>query len=273
MKNDDIGHILESWPFDPEEELIVRIIEGENGPRLQMRVDLGVVQMRLDGSPSGESPEGFDSWFDHYLDRQRRQESSGIDDFFTLGEEECAFLRREAVHYYYRYLCLMSLEDYDRVARDTDRNLRLFTFVKRYAVREIDRWSLDQYRPYVIMMNARARCARLVGGAGLEIGDAGVESPADGDAGTNDDYGAIHEALEIVDTGIAKIMDFHHEYGLDADMDGSIELSILKAIKNGLMRHLPPTLEEQLERALKEQRFEDAAELRDRIQGRGGASP
>ena len=36
---------------------------------------------------------------------------------------------REGLQYYHRYLAAFHLERYDLVARDTERNLRLFAFV------------------------------------------------------------------------------------------------------------------------------------------------
>ena len=242
---DDIQHILDSWPFDPDDELAARIIAGDDGTeKLQMRVDLGVMQMKLDGNPSGESPDGYETWFDYYESRRREVEDHGVDDYFTLTEEDCEILRREAIHFYYRYLCLMKLEDYQRVIRDTDRNLRLFSFIRQNATREIDRWSLDQYRPYVIMMNTRAKASLAIT--------------------THPDSG-IEESLALISESIGNIESFYKEYGITSEIDNSIELSILEALKQEFLKSAPHTLEEELEQAVEEERFEDAARLRDRI--------
>ena len=247
MTNEDIGHILKSWPYDPDEDLIVRIIESDIGPKLQMRIDMGIIQMELDGNPIEESPEGFDSWFEYYKHLQKKVESNNVDDFFTLSDEDCMKLRREAVHYYYRYLCLMKLEDFERVIRDTDRNCRVFAFVKRYASSEMNRWALDQYRPYVIMMNTRARASLTI-----------KEHPETG----------IEKAVIFIDSGIEGIIEFYKEYGLTSEMENSLELSILKTLKTEFLRNIPESLEDQLARAIGEERFEDAAELRDIIQSK-----
>ena len=254
---DDIRHILDSWPYDPEEDLIVRIVEGENGPKLQMRVDMGVIQMELDGNPTGENPEGFESWFEYYRERRDRAEENEVNDYFSLDDEDCKKLRREAVRYYYRYLCLMKLGDYERVIRDTDRNYRLFAFFKKYAASEMNRWSLDQYRPYVIMMNTRAR-------ASIEIG------PDTGKARrkTKRRQASFERALDYIDDGIDNIVAFYEEYGITSEMEDSLELSILKALKTEFLRNLPLSLEDQLMKAVAEERFEDAASIRDRIRGR-----
>ena len=46
-------------------------------------------------------------------------------------------------------------------------------------------------------------------------------------------------------------------------MDNSIELSILNTMKTEFLKKMPETLEEKLEKAVKEERFEDAAKIRD----------
>lgn len=250
--NDDIDHILNSWPYNPEEDLIVRIIDGEDGRALQMRIDMGIIQLALDNNPTGENPEGLESWFEYYKEQQKRIEKNKVDDYFSLDEKDCQKLRREAVHYYYRYLCLMKLGDYIRVIRDTDRNLKLFAFIKKYAASEMDRWALDQYRPYVIMMNSRAR-ASLVIKENLK---------------SKRRKSGIENALNVIDSGIGKIMKFYEEYDITSEMGNSIELSILKTLKTEFLRNLPLSLEEQLKKAIKEERFEDAALFRDRIKSK-----
>jgi hypothetical protein len=244
---DDIRHILASWPFDPDDDLAVRIIEGETSPKLQMRIDLGVIQMELDGSPSGEHPEGYESWFEYYEQERKNFESNNINDFFSLTEEDCEKLRREALHYYYRYLSLMKLGDYPRVIRDTNRNYRLFLFIKKHAANEIDRWSLDQYRPYVIMMNTRAMASLTI---------------------EKDNDSRVGKAIEYIDEGIVKITGFYKEYGLTSEMENSVELTILKALKAECLKNLPLSLEDQLTKAIQNERFEDAVQIRDLLRSR-----
>lgn len=52
----DLTPLFEEWPFEPG-QLSVRVIQGLDGaPRLQMRVDLGILQMELRGRPDGQAP-------------------------------------------------------------------------------------------------------------------------------------------------------------------------------------------------------------------------
>jgi hypothetical protein len=253
--NEDIGYILDSWRYDPEEDIMVRVVRGiDHRPKIQMRIDLGIMQMELDGNPTGDNPEGMESWLEYYEIRQSQYEKSRVDDYFTLSGEDCKKLRREATHYYYRYLCLMKLEDYARVVRDTERNLRAFAFVKKFSSSEMDRWALDQYRPYVIMMNTRAK-ASLSLRQHAETG--------------------IVEAVELFDKGIGEIVGFYKEYSINSELENSMELSILNALKNEFLRisPQPPSNEEELEKAVREERFEDAAILRDKIRREETNSP
>ncbi len=62
---------------------------------------------------------------------------------------------------------------------DTNRNLRLFAFVREYARHNKDKLAFDQWRPYVTMMHTRAVATPLVElrdfEAALGVIDAGVE--------------------------------------------------------------------------------------------------
>ncbi len=244
MQN-DISGLLGSWPYDPGADIVARIIPGADGrSKLQMRVDLGIMQMELDGNPSGETHDGCETWFSWYEARRREAESAAVDDYFVLTEQDCEKLRAESVHYYYRYLCLMKLEDYRRVIRDTDRNLGLFSFVKKYAAREIDRCSLEQDRPYVIMMHTRARETLAI-----------CDHPGQG----------IEMALEMVNRSIERIQGFYQEYDIESEREGSVELSVLEALKQEFEKNTPLSLEEKLRKAVDEERYEDAAHLRDLI--------
>jgi hypothetical protein len=51
----DLTKLLDEWPYQPG-QINVRLIEGEDGePRVQLRLDLGIMQMRVDGRPGSTS--------------------------------------------------------------------------------------------------------------------------------------------------------------------------------------------------------------------------
>jgi hypothetical protein len=246
--SEDITHILKSWKNVSGKEITVRMISGDDGtPKIQMRIDMGVIQMELDGNPSGEKPEGHESWLQYFEHKRQEYESGHVDDYYSLSPGDFRKLRHEGVQYYYRYLSLMELDDFVRVVRDTDRNLRLFAFVKKFAASEMDRWSLDQFRPYVIMMNTRAKASLLL-----------KEDPAQG----------VEKSIEMFDYGIGRIMNFYKEYGLEEEIENSVEMSVLKALKNEFISSAPDTLQSKLQKAVSEERFEDAAAIRDELKGK-----
>ncbi len=249
----DISRILDDWQFDPD-EVKVRIVHGTDGrEKLQMRVDLGVLQMELDGRPDGSEPDGAPSWLDHY-ERQRRAHEEAHPDSapYVLDEEACARLWREGVQYYHRYLALWHLGRCDLCARDTARNLRLFAFVRAHSPDERTTLQFDQWRPYVTMMHARAIASPLV------------------------ERGRFGDAFRAIDEGIDAIRDFLDAYGQSHRVDECAELVSLERWREELLDRVseddlsePEVAAEALRRRLEEavaaEQFEEAARLRDEI--------
>lgn len=248
----DISGILEGWDFDPE-QLSVRIITGEDGrQRIQMRLELGLLQMAMDGRPDSLRPEGQESWLEVYRQRQRAQELEHPDAApFQLETSDCQLLLREGIQYYHRYLSFWHLKRYELCARDTNRNLRLFKFVREHARREQDKRQFDQWRPYVTMMHARAVATPLV------------------------EMGQIEAAIHAIRAGIDGIRQFLEEYNQTEHADQCAELTHLVRWRDELLEQAPPRpaqppdlvsqLREQLAQAIDEERFEEAARLRDEI--------
>jgi len=239
----DIGAILAGWDFQPD-DLQVRLITGDDGrDKIQMRVDLGVLQMECEGRPDGRRPHDRESLLDHH--EALRDEALAAGEDFVVDAADCAALMREGLQYYHRYLSAFHLQLYDLVARDTERNLRLFAFVSRHAARNRDKIEFDQYRPYVTMMNARALALKEM---------------------ARDDRRA---ALARVDEGIRRIRDFLREYQ-QGDREGDCsELNFLLRWRGDLGREAPADpaarLEDELQLAVERESYEEAARLRDQI--------
>lgn len=248
----DIGAILAGWDFQPD-DLQVRLITGDDGrDKIQMRVDLGVLQMECEGRPDGRRPHDCESLLDHHEARRDAALAAGED--FVVDAPECAALMREGLQYYHRYLSAFHLQLYDLVARDTDRNLRLFAFVSRHAARNRDKIEFDQYRPYVTMMNTRALALKALG---------------------IDDRRA---AVDRIDDGIRRIREFLREYRQDDRESDCSELNFLVRWRDDLGREVPEdpvaTLEGELQVAVERESYEEAARLRDQIRRmRAGEAP
>lgn len=241
----DIQPILDGWDYEPG-SVNVRIVRGLEGQeKVQMRVDLGLLQMEMDGRPDGSRPHGAESLLDYLRAKANRTQGAAHSDEFRLSDGECEELLREALQYYYRHLSFFHLGRYDLAARDTERNLRLFAFVRQYATTEQAKWRFDQYRPYVLMMNTRARALPTY------------------------EAKRYRESLQIVDEGISAIRQFLAEHEMQDQEDECSELEFLKKWRNEIDRVRPLDAEERLQRqldhAIENENYERAAQLRDQI--------
>ncbi|TWT93434.1 UvrB/uvrC motif protein [Botrimarina colliarenosi] len=253
----DIRSTLRDWGFNPD-EVTVRTIEGDDGlEKIQLRLDLGLMQMEVDGRPDGERVEGFDSWFELHRDRQRQHDAENPDGApYRLKPEDCANLLREGVQYYHRYVSFWALSRYELCARDTERNLQLILFVRDHAKLERDKLQFDQWRPYVAMMHARAVATPML------------------------EAGHREAAIQAIDIGVHRIERFLADYGREEQADQVNELSFLlrwrREIADGGKRKLPKPedyvpddpldqLRERLAEAIEAERYEEAANLRDEL--------
>jgi len=160
----DISHLLDQWEYQPG-QVVVRRFKGKDGrDRIQLRVDLGLLQMFAEGRPDGRRPFGQPSLYEHHQARLYKYVAAqnGSDEGFRLKPEEVAKLQLEAVQYHHRYICLLQLEDYAAVVRDAERNLAVFEFVNKHADSEDLAWSLQQFQPQLLMILTRARAAQAL---------------------------------------------------------------------------------------------------------------
>ncbi len=246
LPDNDITPVLRGWDYEPG-TINVRKIAGADGlPKLQMRLDLGLYQMEMTGRPDGLRPHGFESLLDYYEAQLRKHEAShGMEAGFKLSRNQCQLLRDEAAMYYHRYLSLFVLEDFDGVVRDTERNLRVLDFCGKFATDEEDRWMLEPYRPYIVMMNSRAGASQAM------------------------QQTRYADALEIVHEGLAAIKGFFNRIGQEKAFGHSNEVRVLKRMAREIRRKMPvdpvQKLQNRLAKAVKLERYELAARLRDEI--------
>jgi hypothetical protein len=239
----DIEHVLNDWEYEPG-RLKARVILGNDGvEKIQMRIDLGVIQMESSGRPDGTRPRGYESLLEYHEARANDTIACGGE--FSLTSDDCAELMREGLQYYRRYRSAFELQRYELVARDTARNLRLFAFVGRYAALERDKVDFDQYRPYVQMMSTRALAALA-----LEAGN-------------------HRAAIEKIDEGIRAIRQFLAEYKQAHREKECDELKYLLRFRREVEHERPSSVLEKLKRQLAHsvviEDYAKAARLRDQI--------
>ena len=239
----DIQPLLDGWPYDPG-KLCVRKIKGPDGrEKIQLRIEMGILQMEISDRPDGQRPHGYESLLTYY--QAQAADKSKKNEEFSVDVETCMMLQLEALQYYHRRISFLELEDYERAKRDAERNLSLFDFVKEYASDDEDKIAFEQNRPFVI--GHRVRASALLK----------LES---------DDYDG---ALTDIEEGIEEIQSLFTEFDRPDLMDDSEEVEFLREWANEIRQDRPRSLKQDLSDQLKEavaiEDFEKAAELRDRI--------
>jgi hypothetical protein len=242
----DLASIFDGWDYQPGAPIVRKIMGDDGKPKIQLRLDLGVFQMELDGRPDGKRPHGRDSLLDHYQALLANHEQrNGSDEGFKLSLEDFAGLHQEAIQYYHRYVSLFQLEDFEGVKRDTERNLKLMDFVSQYVEPPEVAQSMNQFRPYVMMMNIKAR-------AHLALK-------------RNEHTRAIAE----LESGIQAIREFYAEARRGDLGDIAPELKVLESMLEEVRAKRPLSPREQLNKALEEavarEDYERAALLRDQL--------
>lgn len=262
---------MEEWPFEPG-RINVRIIEGvDQEPKIQVRLDLGIIQMATEGRPDGKRPNGFASlleYYEHQLDESRifpdsdeeHRDGGELEDerdgegftssgpgesSFTLSPDDCKALREEAAQYYHRYVALLVLEDFEGVIRDTSRNLRVADLCRDHAEDEADRTMLEQVRPYILMMRARACASQAL----------------------KDDEPKA--AILAVEEGLEALKQHFDNIDEPEQFEQSREAEMLRAMREALVPKLPVSqkaeLRDRLREAIQRENYELAAILRNEL--------
>jgi hypothetical protein len=243
----DISRLLNQWEYQPG-KVVVRKFKAKDGTeKIQLRVDLGLLQMNAEGRPDGKKPFGYPSLFEFYRARLQKHVAAndGSDKGFKLTAEDCAKLQLEALQYHHRYICLLQLEDYPAVIQDAERNLGVFNFVEKHAESEELAWALRQFQPQLLMILTRARGAQAL---------------------ASDDY---KEAIRLVEEGLERIRMFYQETGAGEASEHSGEIVSLEEWMEEIRARRPLSKRERLERALHDaikcEDYERAARVRDEL--------
>lgn len=243
----DISHLLRDWEYQTG-QVVARRFKGRDGTeKLQLRVDLGLLQMNATGRPDGKRPLGHESWFEAYRHQheQWKEAHGGSDKDFQLGATECSRLQQESIQYHHRYICWFQLGDYDGVERDCERNSQVYQFAANHASTEEQAWSLLQFVPQMLMMRTRAR-----GTAYLKKEQWNL-------------------ALEAIREGVEELEAFFRDNGRGEAVESSGEIASLRGWMDDIRQKRPLSKREALERQLGEaidsEDYEKAARLRDQL--------
>lgn len=235
---DDISGILGSWPFDSS-RIQARMTTGADGrPVIQLRVDLGILQMERDGRPDGTRPGGFPSTLRRCRALIEEPAQAG-----EIAESDFPEIDRELLQFHHRRMALFSLGDYARAARDADHSLELLRLIQEHSKDEVYVAAHEKSLPFVLLERARARVLLALR----------KRRP--------------RTAVFHVEEGVRLIQQHVRGAATEAGERTIREILFLRRWARKLRRAhgLEPPLERQLDVAVSREDYEEAARIRDRI--------
>ncbi len=246
-RKQDLDDILKQWPFDPH-SVNVRLLESRQREVLQMRVDMGILQLETEGRPDGHRFQGASTYYEFL-----KKKATAVNDF-TLNEDHCLEVDREFVQFYHRRVCWLQLKQFERAVRDADHTLNLMDFCKQHSPDEEWTISHEQYRPFVLYHRTQA--------AALTHIDSEDDEPR-----SQED---AELAVEEVNLGLEKLRELFVEYGAEVQFEDDELVQRLSEFREGLREKysVGQTLNEQLTQAVANEDYELAARLRDELSRR-----
>jgi hypothetical protein len=239
----DLNTLLKDWPHESGAIKVRKILGLDGREKLQLRIDLGLLQMEMSGRPDGHRPHNCESLLQYHQRRAARAETRG--DIYELTADQCSELQQEGIQYYHRYLSLFQINEFQAVIRDTARNLELFDFIAEHTDRDELSWSFQQFRPYVLMMNTRAKASILLGD------------------------GRFADAMNEIENGRDAIQDFFQNSNFPELSQKSSEIAFLEEWLEEVGSKRPLSkleiMQREMEVAIASELYERAAEMRDAI--------
>ena len=242
-EHQDIDHVLRKWPYQPG-VISARLVRAHDRREvLQMRLEMGLLQMETTGRPDGQTPEGAETYLDYLI-----LQSFGGDESFVLTEDQCLEVDREFLQFYQRRICFLALREFPRAVKDADHTLTLMDFVGRHSPDPQWTASHEQYRPFVLFHRTQAA-------AMTELQRSGPEA-----------------AIEEINRGLDRIRQVFAAVDAEEQFDQHELASQLTEMKETLRAEFDvgQTLAEQLADAVASEEYERAARLRDEIARRTG---
>ncbi|WP_146521247.1 UvrB/UvrC motif-containing protein [Stieleria varia] len=235
-----LDDILSNWEFDPN-ALNVRLAKGKDERDvIQMRVDMGILQLETTGRPDGEKIEGAPTYLDHLLELVLANPS------FVLTDDQCMEVDREFMQFYHRRICWLRLQYYHRAVMDADHTLRLMDLCERIGPDEEWNRSHEQYRPFVLFHRTQAAALGALEDATAE------------------------EAIQAINSGLKTIEEFFVKHEAEEFYEEDELVVRLVELREQLRTEyeVGKTLYEKLSDAVEQEQYELAARLRDELSRR-----
>lgn len=230
--------LLRNWPYQAEKLDVRRVTCADGRQVLQMRIDLGVLQLELQGRPDGTRPDGFETFYDYLLDESRR-----FGDEMVLNDHQCLEVNREFAQFDQRRICWLRLQEYEHVVGDCDHSLRLMDLCRRHSPDEEWMLSHEQHRPFVLFHRTQAVTLILL------------------------DENRPESAISEINHGLDQIRAVFEEFQAMDQFDEDEFVSRLREFREALATEydIGRTLNQRLKDAVAAEEYELAAQLRDEL--------
>ena len=236
----NIDKILNSWPYEPN-SVSVRMAKGSDGRDiLQMRIEMGILQLETSGRPDGSKPFDQDTYFDYLISQSFDHEN------MVMTDDQCVEVDREFVQYYHRRICWLALREFGNAVRDADHTLGLMDFCKEHSPDESWTMTHEQYRPFVMFHRIQASALDSLENHNAE------------------------KAVETINAGLESLRQVFAEHEVEDEFEDNELIERLIDLRESLREKFAvgPTLRERLDAAVAAEQYELAAELRDKLQSR-----
>src|SRR5262245_16290470 len=248
----DLDDVIQGWPYDPEPgEVLAREMRARDGRSvLQIRVELGVLQLETSGRPDGGRPHGFATYLDYlrYCAASHGQTPGGKSRSWTMDQEHCSEADREFIQFYHRRMAWLSLRHYHKAMLDADHTLALMDFVRRHGNDEDYVASHEQFRGLVQFHRSQAQALIAIERRHPE------------------------EAIDALRDGMEKIAAHQRTWWAARENDSAESpnpslIDQLRLFEQEIRKNyaVEKTLREQLDEAVAREDYEQAARIRDLI--------
>ena len=232
-----LDDFFSDWEFNPT-TLNVRLTKGKDGRDvIQMRVDLGIMQLETTGRPDGQPIEECETYLEFLQNR------SLSDPDFRIDEDQCNEVDREFMQFYHRRICWLRLQYYPRAVMDADHTLLLMDLCEKVSDDEEWNGSHEQYRPFVLFHRTQAAALGAL------------------------EENSAEEAVQEINLGLETMRKFFAKHDAEEHFDSDELVVRLAELRESLRNEyeVGQTLKERLTEAVEQEQYELAAQLRDEL--------
>ncbi len=251
----DLDYIIVDWPHR-EDEVSARLVRGsDNVEFLQLRIEMGVMQMRVDGRPDGERYHGLPTAQAH-IRHELKLAGGGV------AAHDWQELIREIGQFNYRRIAFGGAADGFLAANDAAEAVRMLSG----AISDIDfclasTEMLSDHRGEAVLLDDESLEPTLLFNRGRHAVQRLVAMNRN------------EAAIDAADDAIAALNDFLAARGVEADeRESDPGITHLRVISQRLRSDLgiTKTLRERMDEAIAAEDFAEAARLRDEMRIRDG---